>query len=92
MSGAAQTTRAEAPMADGSRKDPDKGGDDDVNWGRYLGYGLQMLVGVLLGLFGGQWVDRKLHSEPWGLLIGVTLGLTSGMYLLIKDAIRMNKD
>jgi F0F1-type ATP synthase assembly protein I len=77
-------------MADGSRKDP--GNRDDQDWGKYLGYGLQMLVGVLLGLFGGRWVDDKLHTDPWGLLIGVTLGLASGMYLLIKDAIRMNKD
>ena len=77
---------------DGKRKDPAKGRDDDQSWGKYLSYGLQMVVGVLLGLFVGQWVDRKLHSDPWGLLVGVTLGLASGMYLLIKDAIRMNQD
>jgi len=78
-------------MADNSRKDSDNR-DDQANWGHYLGYGLQMLVGVLLGVFGGGWVDRKLHSEPWGLVSGVTLGLAAGMYLLIKDAIRINKD
>lgn len=77
---------------DGSRKGPDKRGDDDQGWGKYLGYGLQMVVGVLLGLVVGQWVDRKLHSDPWGLLTGVMLGLASGMYLLIKDALRMNKN
>ena len=78
-------------MADGSRRDPGKR-DDDQNWGKFLGYGLQMLVGVLLGVFVGRWVDGKFHSDPWGLLICVMLGLASGMYLLIKDAIRMNKD
>jgi F0F1-type ATP synthase assembly protein I len=77
-------------MADNSRKGPND--RDDANWGQYLGYGLQMLVGVLLGYFVGRWADGKFHSEPWGLLVGVMLGLAAGMYLLIKDAIRINKD
>ena len=29
---------------------------------------------------------------PWGLLACTMLGLAAGMYLLIRDAIRMNKD
>jgi len=66
--------------------------DEDVNWGRFAGVGLQMLVGVGLGLIVGKWFDRRFGSEPWGLMIGVMLGLAGGMYLLIKDAIRINKD
>ena len=65
---------------------------DDVEWGRYLGVGLQMLAGVGLGLIVGQWLDRRYHWEPWGTTIGAMLGLAGGMYLLIKDAVRMNKD
>jgi len=74
-------------MADKDRKDA-----DDPNWGHYLGYGLQMLVGVVLGLLAGRWIDRKFHSDPWGVTGGSMLGLAAGMYLLIKDALRMNKD
>jgi F0F1-type ATP synthase assembly protein I len=66
--------------------------DDDGNWGRSLGYGLQIGVGVTLGYLIGNWFDRRYGWAPWGLLIGVMFGLASGMYLLIKDAIRMNKD
>ena len=50
------------------------------------------LLGVSLGYFVGNWFDRHHGTAPWGLLVGVMLGLASGMYLLIKDAIRMNKD
>jgi F0F1-type ATP synthase assembly protein I len=66
--------------------------DDDANWGQYIGYGFQICAGVLLGLLVGNWLDKRYHWAPWGLLVGVTLGLTSGMYLLIRDAIRINKD
>jgi F0F1-type ATP synthase assembly protein I len=65
---------------------------DDVNWGHFLGVGLQMLVGALLGYFIGNWLDRRYGWEPWGVLIGVMLGVAAGMYLLIKDAIRINRD
>ena len=67
-------------------------GGDDPNWGRYLGVGLQMLVGVGLGVLVGNWLDRKYGWAPWGVFACTMLGLAAGMYLLIKDAIRMNKD
>ena len=49
-------------------------------------------VGVVLGYLVGRWFDRRYHADPWGVLVGTLLGLASGMYLLIKDAIRINKD
>ena len=70
----------------------EKPADDDPNWGKHLGVGLQMLVGVGLGLAVGTWLDKKDGWSPWGVLVGSMLGLAGGMYLLIKDAIRMNKD
>ena len=65
---------------------------DDQNWGQYLGVGLQMAVGAGLGWLVGSWLDRKYGWTPWGMTIGVLVGLAAGMYLLIKEALRMNKD
>lgn len=65
--------------------------DADPDWGRYLGLGLQMCVGVVLGLFIGQWLDHR-FGWKYGAIVGALLGMSSGMYLLIRDAIRINKD
>jgi F0F1-type ATP synthase assembly protein I len=64
----------------------------EPGWGQFLGLGLQMAVGVGLGLFIGGWLERKYGWQPWGTTIGALLGLAGGMYLLIKEALRMNKD
>ncbi len=65
--------------------------DDDGNWGRNLGHGFEVAIGVGLGYLAGNWVDRKFGIAPWGLYAGVMLGCAAGMYSLIKEAVRDNK-
>jgi len=52
------------------------------------GAGLEMAAGI--GLFAGigYVIDRSLGSLPWGTVVGALLGMTAGMYLLIKAAKR----
>ena len=69
-----------------------QGDPNQQNWGRYLGIGLEIAIGVALGYVIGAWIDRRWDSSPWGVLAGTMLGLAGGLYLLIKDAIRLNKD
>ncbi len=33
-----------------------------------------MVLAPLIGLFAGQWVDRKFHVDPWGTIVGLALG------------------
>ncbi|MDB5173021.1 MAG: hypothetical protein JWO87_655 [Phycisphaerales bacterium] len=65
---------------------------DDSNWGKHLGIGFQVLVGVLLGMVVGKWLDRRFGWAPWGMVIGMSLGLASGMYMLIREGLRANRD
>src|ERR1700685_1524428 len=39
---------------------------DDSNLGKLASLGLEIGVGAALGAVIGIWVDRKLHSDPWG--------------------------
>jgi ATP synthase protein I len=46
---------------------------------------LSQLVGsVLIGIFGGRWIDNYFHSEPLFLIVGLLLGLTAGVYAMFK--------
>jgi len=66
--------------------------DQDPGWGKYLGLGMEMAVGVGLGYFVGRWLDKRYGWSPWGVTVGSLLGVAGGMYLLIKEALKMNKD
>ena len=50
------------------------------------------LVGAILVGGGAGWlVDGKLHSSPWGLIVGLFVGLGAGFYLLIQGLNSMKK-
>jgi len=45
---------------------------------QFVGLGFELVVPLLVGLFGGQWLDRRLGTAPWLLLVGVLLGAAAG--------------
>jgi ATP synthase protein I len=77
-------------------KEPDQQGrdrpDDRVQHANMAMVGLQVAIGVALGLIVGTWLDKRYGWSPWGSTIGAMVGLAGGLYLLIKEAFRINKD
>jgi F0F1-type ATP synthase assembly protein I len=55
-----------------------------VNVSSYAGLGVQFLLSILLFLYAGRWIDRKLGTEPWFLIIGVFTGATAGFYAMYR--------
>jgi ATP synthase protein I len=56
-------------------------------WVRYSGVGLE-LAGATAGLaLIGYWVDRHFGTGPWGILVGVVVGIVGGLYNLIKESL-----
>ncbi|OGS13065.1 MAG: hypothetical protein A2234_09710 [Elusimicrobia bacterium RIFOXYA2_FULL_58_8] len=49
---------------------------------KYAQIGLELAAGVLLGFWGGYWLDKKLGTLPWLTLAGAASGLTAGFYLV----------
>lgn len=46
---------------------------------------LSQLVGsVLIGIFLGRWLDQAAGTEPLFLIIGLLLGLTAGIYAMLR--------
>ena len=45
---------------------------------------------IICGLI-GWYIDRRLDSEPWGILIGGGIGFVGGFYVFIKQALKANR-
>jgi F0F1-type ATP synthase assembly protein I len=73
-------------------KDPSEPRDDQNQQANLAMVGLQVAVGVGVGFAIGWWLDKHYGWGTKGQTIGSLLGLAGGLYLLIKDAIRINKD
>ena len=52
--------------------------------GQLAGLGLQFVIAILLCLYAGMWLDKKLGTGPWLLLAGVVVGATVGFYAMYR--------
>jgi ATP synthase protein I len=53
--------------------------------------GLDLASAILIGVLAGLVADSRLHSAPWGLVIGLFIGLVAGFYtayLIIAPIVR----
>jgi ATP synthase protein I len=46
--------------------------------------GFEVVVPVALLSYGGNWLDGKMGTAPWLLLIGMLLGMAVGFYNLFR--------
>lgn len=46
--------------------------------------GMELAITVVLGYYGGQYLDKKFATEPWLMLAGVLIGLTAGIVGVYK--------
>ncbi|NTU72982.1 AtpZ/AtpI family protein [Candidatus Roizmanbacteria bacterium] len=76
----------------------DKGGDlrhqdklktpekrsSDFDYMRYMNIGFYLMIPLLAGVFGGLFIDNKLHTRPAFVISGIILGAIASLYNLIK--------
>ena len=60
--------------------------------GSYGMVGLEVILSVLLGFFGGYWLDGKLDTRPWLTLIGFAYGVAAAARALYRAARRATKE
>jgi ATP synthase protein I len=46
--------------------------------------GLQFTASILLFFFLGRWLDGRLGTEPWLLIVGVFTGLAAGFWSMYR--------
>ncbi|GAB6281352.1 MAG: hypothetical protein STSR0008_00910 [Ignavibacterium sp.] len=59
--------------------------------GPYLGLGFQLAATVLIFLFIGDWLDKKNNSSPLFTVIFAFLGISIGLYSVIKTIIGLEQ-
>ena len=61
-------------------KEPDEG----TSITQFAGVGLQFALSILVFVYAGQWLDRKLGTAPWMLMLGVFLGAGASFYSMYR--------
>ncbi len=56
-----------------------------------LGLGLTLAVTVLAGLGAGYWLDGRLGTRPWFLLLGASLGVVAAMVHFVRSVAGSSK-
>jgi F0F1-type ATP synthase assembly protein I len=46
--------------------------------------GLSFVMAIVLGTAVGWWVDRRFHSDPWGILVGFVLGFAAAILNVVR--------
>ena len=54
--------------------------------------GIELGLLVMIGLIGGQWLDKKFGTAPWLLLAGMLLGLTAGFRTIYRALKGLNAE
>lgn len=59
-------------------KSPKFWGDSWKQIGPYIDLGMRLTLSIVIGLFGGYWLDKTLHTLPLFLILGSLFGAFSG--------------
>ena len=54
--------------------------------GRFGAIGIEMVVAILIGWFGGGWLDGHFGTKPWLTYLGLFFGIAAGFRALVRIA------
>lgn len=68
-------------------------GETSDNWrttvGPYLTMGMELAIAVVGMFFIGRWIDTWLECEPWGMYVGLGIGVVGGLIRFIRRALEL---
>src|SRR4051812_13156267 len=62
-----------------------------VSGARFAGAGFQFAALVVASAFAGIWLDRKVGTSPWLLIVTVFLGAALGFYSMYRNLMRAQR-
>lgn len=60
--------------------------------GSYSTVGLDFALSILVGLFGGRWLDKKLGAGGWLTVVGLCFGIAAGVRTLLRALRQANRE
>jgi F0F1-type ATP synthase assembly protein I len=60
--------------------------------GSYGTIGLEMVLSVMFGMFGGRWLDGKFDTAPYLMLIGFGFGVATAVRALVRALGEMRRE
>jgi ATP synthase protein I len=60
--------------------------------GGYSTVGFEFTLSILVGLFGGRWLDKKLGTGSWLTVVGLCFGIAAGVRTLMRALRRANRE
>ena len=67
-------------------------GRDFRTFARVGSVGIELAVSTTIGFLGGRWLDGKLGTEPWLMLVGLLLGVAAGFKTLLEIARKAQRE
>ena len=64
---------------------PPRSGANGPSLGAYAGHGIQFALSILVFLYAGQWLDRKLGTAPWLMLLLMFVGAGASFYSMYRS-------
>jgi F0F1-type ATP synthase assembly protein I len=59
---------------------------------RFIGVGWFIAISILLGVWGGIWLDEKLGTSPIMVIVGLILGLVVAFYGVYRMLLPLMRD
>jgi F0F1-type ATP synthase assembly protein I len=66
-------------------------GDEDKSGLRFIGLGTEFAAGFVGLTLLGLWIDHHFEVAPWGLVVGLFIGLVGGTYNLIRGVVSVTR-
>jgi hypothetical protein len=61
-------------------------------YGRYGSVGLELLLSMALGYYGGRWIDARVGGHGWITLVGFLAGVAVGFRAIFQAGKAMQRD
>ncbi len=61
--------------------------DRGVSGTEFAGVGIQFAASILVFVFLGVWLDRRLGTSPWFVIVGVCVGAGGGFFSMYRKMI-----